>query len=135
MKYHVALFLLFLLPIKTFAQGKPLWEQYYEEITSVDDVDNDSWANMYDALNELATNKININKATKEDLEQLPFLSDNQIQDLLEYIHRHKRMQTLGELILIKSISWQERRLLTTSIWQERNNHYTHYSFLHTKRR
>ena len=67
---------------------------------------------MYDALNELATNKININKATKEDLEQLPFLSDNQIQDLLEYIHRHKRMQTLGELILIKSISWQERRLL-----------------------
>ena len=113
MKYHVAtILLLFLLPIKTFAQGKPLWEQYYEEITSVDDVDNDSWANMYDALNELATNKININKATKEDLEQLPFLSDNQIQDLLEYIHRHKRMQTLGELILIKSISWQERRLL-----------------------
>jgi len=109
---EATILLLFLLPIKTFAQGKPLWEQYYEEITSVDDVDNDSWANMYDALNELATNKININKATKEDLEQLPFLSDNQIQDLLEYIHRHKRMQTLGELILIKSISWQERRLL-----------------------
>ena len=110
---EATILLMVLFPIKAVAQDTPVWEQYYEQMTSVDDAESESWANVYEVLNDLATNKININRATKEELEQLPFLSDKQIQDLLEYVYRHHRMQSLGEISLIESISWNERRLLS----------------------
>ena len=52
---------------------------------------------------------IDLNTATQEDLEQLPFLSPRQIDDLLSYVGRHP-MDSLYELRLIPSLADYEIR-------------------------
>ena len=64
----------------------------------------ESWENTYDELCELETHPINLNTATREELETLPFLDDQQIQDLCEYIYKYGGMKSWGELALISSL-------------------------------
>ena len=66
----------------------------------------------YEVLNELAEHKINLNTASREDLEQLPFLSEEQIEDICEYQYLYGPMKSLGELAMIESLSYEQRRLL-----------------------
>ena len=67
---------------------------------------------LMDVVDELAANPFNLNTATREDLEQLPFLTDVQIEELCEYLYRHGRVQTTGELAMIASLDPATRRLL-----------------------
>ena len=66
----------------------------------------------FDQLTELENHPINLNSATREQLERLPFLSARQVGDLLEYVYRNKAMLSLSELLLVKSIGDDVRRLL-----------------------
>lgn len=67
---------------------------------------------LLDVVNELAANPFNLNTATRDDLEQLPFLSDEQIEELCEYLYKYGSMQTVGELAMITSLDPTTRRLL-----------------------
>ncbi len=52
-------------------------------------------------LAELSANPINLNAATREELENLPFLSFSQVENLLEYIFDYGQLKTIYELNLI----------------------------------
>ena len=60
------------------------WETY---------VDNEKdlayWQEHYEELSELAEHPFNINTVTKEQLEQLPFLSDRLIENILYYVYKY----------------------------------------------
>ena len=43
---EATILLMVLFPIKAVAQDTPVWEQYYEQMTSVDDAESESWANV-----------------------------------------------------------------------------------------
>lgn len=58
----------------------------------------------YENFISLNQNPININQATQEQLEQLLFLSDEQIDDILLYIYRYGPLQSIYELQLINSL-------------------------------
>ena len=50
---------------------------------------------------------VDLNRATRQQLEQFPFLSDIQIEHLLAYIYIHGQMKTIYELQLVEEMDKQ----------------------------
>ena len=94
------------------AQMADDWKTYYDEIGTLEDVEMGSWEEAYDVLNELATHKINLNTATQQDLERIPFLSAQQIEEIVAYIYQYAPLQSVDELAMIESLDAPRRRLL-----------------------
>lgn len=66
-----------------------------------------------DALRNIYDNKINVNTASREELLALPFLSEQQAANIVDYARRHGPLLSPGELALIPQIDFQTRFLLT----------------------
>lgn len=94
------------------AQNSRPWSEYLEELNSTEDFESVDWEQYEDFLSELAENPLNLNTASREDLEQLPFLTAQQIEDIQAYIYQYGTMKSLGELAMIESIGWSQRKLL-----------------------
>ncbi len=108
-----AMSLLFLLPAApATAQESAEWESYIGKVTAEEDLAEGEDAAMHDALSYIAEHPININTATHDDLAQLPFLSDRQIEDICGYIWSHGPMRTENETAMIGSLDDDERKLL-----------------------
>ena len=88
------------------------WEQYLTELYENDEGAVVSMEEAYEHLNELAQQPLDVNVATLEDLMQIPGLDQNQINDILEYIHRYGRMRSIEELEMIESIDLRLRNYL-----------------------
>jgi len=82
-----------------------IFEQYTAE--SEETIDYESF---YEDLMECARNPINLNKATQEELERLPFLSDTQVENILSYVYLHGPLQTIYELQLIEGLDMTDIR-------------------------
>lgn len=118
MKPHLLLLACLLLLCKVaFAQSEQPWEPYYDQMHGIDEVENERLEDSYERMGELYENKIDINKATKEDLEQFPFLSDEQIEELSEYIYYHAPLRSIGDLAMIESLDSKRRTLLQYFIY------------------
>jgi hypothetical protein len=63
-------------------------------------------------LAELAENPIDLNSASKETLESIPFLNESQIEGLCYYQYRFGPMASLSELLLIEGMDEQTLRWL-----------------------
>lgn len=89
------------------------WDELVEYIAqNEDDFEEEEWTQHLEELEQLTLTPININKASREDLLALPFLSLKQIDDIRDYVARYYGMKSLFELQLIPSISYFERRIL-----------------------
>lgn len=88
------------------------WQDIIGSVLDESDAEAESWEDTYDILQELADNPIDINSATKEELERIPFLDDNDIQNILEYLYRNGKMLSYGELAMIPSLTMEKRTLL-----------------------
>ena len=97
----------------TLAQNKLSWETYYEQLTDIDGIESGSWEAAYEVLSELAEHPLNLNEAKREDLEQLPFLTPQQIEELVEYLDRYAPIRSWGELAMIESLDATRRKLLS----------------------
>lgn len=99
------------------AQEQHCWEQYLNQVMNAEDMASEQWQENYDLLCELEQNPININKTTREELEQIPFLSAQQVEALMEYLYRYDSMKSLAELQMIKEIGPQVRKLLECFVY------------------
>ena len=93
------------------------WQYWYGLVADDEDMESGQAEDVYDMLAELATDKINLNRATREDLERLVFLTDQQLQDLAEYIDRYGPVRSLAELAMVPSIDAMRRRLLAFFVY------------------
>lgn len=93
------------------------WQQYLDDLSETEDFEGQSWEAYEDVLAEYAEHPININTATREDLQHLPFLSAQQIEDIEAYIYRYGAMKSLGELAMIPGVSWYQRQLLAYFVY------------------
>lgn len=112
MRKRILLIALALFALGCMAQGTKNWEEYLNELSDTEDMDNVSWEQYHDILAEYAEQPMNINTATREDLERLPFLGNQQIEDIQAYIYQYGKMESLGELAMIRSLNWYQRKLL-----------------------
>ena len=99
------------------AQSGHEWERYLNEVMTAEDAGSVTWEDTYDLLCELEQHPMDINQATREQLEQLPFLSAQQVEEIVEYLYRYGPMKSLGELRMIRSLDDGRRRLLTYFIF------------------
>lgn len=109
-----AAILLMLMACTTLLHGQETheWEKYYYQLNDVEDIEMSSWQTTYETLCALEESPININTATKEDLEQLPFLTDIEIEDILAYAYNYGPLKTIGELAMVESLDGVKRNLL-----------------------
>ena len=85
-----------------------IFEQYTAENEEVIDYDS-----FFEDLMFCAQNPVNLNQATREQLEKLPFLSDIQIENILSYVYESGSMQTIYELQLVEGLDMTDiRRML-----------------------
>ena len=88
------------------------WLPLLEQVADDEESDEAS-EQIVDLLCELAQHPIDLNTATREHWQQLPFLSDNEIDGLLEYVSRYGPVKSLGELAMVEQIDYLKRQLLT----------------------
>ena len=88
-----------------------LIEEVLEDLSVNNDINNSvNSLNCENELEELSNRlqePVNLNSATREQLEQFPFLSDIQIEHLLAYIYIHGQMETIYELQLVEELDRQ----------------------------
>lgn len=108
---------LFLACSTSSAMAQRPWQEYIDQLSEMEDEENFSWEDYEDLFAECAEHPINLNTATKEDLEQFPFLSAQQIEDIQAYIYQYGAMKSLGELAMITSIDWYHRQLLSCFVY------------------
>ena len=103
---------LLMMSLAAKAQSACEWETYLREVITVEDVGSAAWEEMYEQLCEFAQHPINLNQASREQLEQLPFLSAQQVEEIMAYLYQYGPMKSPAELQMIRSLDYQRRRLL-----------------------
>lgn len=88
LKLGVFLSMLLMTPVLE-AQNKSvsLWEENIEQLSM--DEEEKNWEDELEELSNRLQEPVNINVATKRELEQFPFLSDIQIENILAYVYIH----------------------------------------------
>ena len=113
MQRHLYLSLLLLFAsCHLHAQTQRPWEMYFEQLSTFEDIESEDWEHTYEMLCDLEEEPLNINTATHDDLQQFPFLNEQQIEDIQAYIYQYGAMKTVGELAMIESIDYTTRCLL-----------------------
>lgn len=88
------------------------WMDMVEQWVMNNEDNSRSWENMVNDLEELKENPIPINTATKEQLERIPFLSDQLIENILYYLYKYGPMLSDKELMMVEDMDIQTARCL-----------------------
>ena len=99
----------------TMVQGQTLERiiaDIYGQLTE-DDAENVDYEQLYDDLIELATNPIDLNNATDEQLMKLPFLNQRQRDDIRYFAYMYGGFHSTEELQLVSSLASYDIRNIT----------------------
>lgn len=91
-------FTLLLLLAQTLYSQEEIIEPYVGEVTESELI------LLADDISDLIEARFNINQATKEKLELLPFLTDNQIENILYYLYTSGPLLSIYELQLVEDL-------------------------------
>ena len=106
--------LLLVLSLGAGAQDTESLQTYLREVMTAEDAESSTWEDVYDQLCELSQHPFDLNTATRSQLEDLPFLSAQQIEEIVEYLYRYGPMKSKGELLMIRSLDEPSRQLLSS---------------------
>lgn len=128
------------------------FEKLFDDIFPVQDLDL-NYEELYENLAQILANPMDLNKATKEELQSLFILSEIQINDLLDHREKSGQFISLYELQSISSIDLEtleklipfvtvgyDRKTMNQSVWKrmldEKNNYFIlrYERILETKR-
>lgn len=108
-----------LLMLLTFVMKTPCLAQEIERIPQTADIqamieelaeDYEAeldYTDLIESLTRLAQHPLNLNEANREDIQQLPFLNDIQVSNLLDYREEYGEMLSIYELTLITGFNQQ----------------------------
>ncbi len=106
--------------IEAQTEKNTAWMEYIEELAE-SEMNEDLIENLYEELSYLSDNPIDLNKVTKQDLEQYPFLSAIQIENLLYYLYKYGPMQSIYELKNIEGLDMKTIYYLLPFVYVEEN--------------
>ena len=118
MKFALLIFLFFF-ATSLYGQSSTFgdWQDDLRSWMTAEDIEEDYGEETMELLAEQAAAKINLNQTSREELEQLPFLTAQQVEGIVEYLHRYVPMRSLSELQMITSLDWHTRRLLSHFVY------------------
>ncbi len=98
---YILLLLLVLINLQAKAQSSVLTiDEVIERITNTEEESEV----LRNELIFLSQHPINLNRLTRKQLEQIPFLRDDQIDQMVDYLFKHKSFETLYELQLVNGM-------------------------------
>lgn len=112
----ILLISLIMIPIFTAhsqqTDGSLSWEDFVTLMADETDDDTGPDTEMFEELYQLHTNPLNLNTIEEEDFYIFPFLSENDIKNIMFYINGHKPLMSTGELMFIPYLERQKRLML-----------------------
>lgn len=84
------------------------WHLLLEEMAE-NEMETEEWEEL---LTELANNPIALNTASREQLESIPMLNDEQVENLSYYLYRYGPMVSISELMLVEGMDSRTVRWL-----------------------
>ena len=102
--FILAAFSIFTFQLSAQITDKDVINNLIEEIAEASDDELD-YTSLYEDLYYFAQYPLNLNTATREDLEKFQFLSDFHIEDILEYQRTAGEMHSIYEIQLLESFS------------------------------
>lgn len=93
-------------------RSETILEDIFEDLSVNNRVEESDWEEELEELALYRQEPINLNAATRSQLEQFPFLNDWQVENLLAYIYIHGQMKSIYELQLVEGMDRQTIRLL-----------------------
>lgn len=118
MRKFLVILTLFSLHLASFAQSDD-WDELVEELAEeageeyTDGEESAAFAAQIDELADLHEHPFDLNSATREQLATLPFLSDAQVEAILDYRSRYGAFRSVGELRLVRELGLREQRWLS----------------------
>ena len=103
MKALLTIFLLLLTLTANGQQTRP-WEEVLAEVMTAEDMESEAWEDTYEMLCELEQEPLDLNAATREELEALPFMTERQVEDFMEYRYRYGALKSMNELRMLRSL-------------------------------
>lgn len=98
------------------------WEDFVEECVNDETLEgNEAWETKLEELKLLHEQPLDINTATEEDLRQLPFLSERQIEEILSDIYLEEPIRHMGMLRLQHSLDEHTWRKLLLFVYAGEN--------------
>jgi len=100
-----------------FAQGlkndsRNDWREALQRWLTAEDMEESYGEETMELLEERAATPINLNQTSREELEELPFLTAQQVEGIVEYIDRYRPLRSLNELLMIRALDYETRQLL-----------------------
>ena len=83
------LLVLWLLLSTQLVAAQSSWQEALREWLTAEDMEESYAEELLEQLEERAQTPINLNQTSREELEQLPFLTDSQVEALVAYIDRY----------------------------------------------
>lgn len=87
-------------------------EEVAEQLINNDEENSYQWESLFEELSDWKEHPLNINSATKEQLERFPFLSDQLIENILYYLYKYGPMFSEKELMMVEDMNRQIVHLL-----------------------
>ena len=107
--------MLFVFPAVTYSQEEvsaDYWQDIYNALTDIDDIDEEGWASAYDILTSMALAPQNLNTMTYDDLAAIPLLSEKQAMAVSDYRLKYGFFRSVEELALIPALDEVRRAIL-----------------------
>ena len=118
---RLVLLLTVLMMVMSEARGQAAltWQEFVDEVADDEYAEQQGWTEHMEELAQLAAHPLDINTATREQLSMIPFLSEEQIEEIHTYIFLHRGMRTISELMAIASIDYTTRRYLSLFLYAD----------------
>ena len=111
-RHIVYIYILAAISLSASAQSDD-WDDFANEyMGEILDEEEDNGREIYEELLEMHRQPININKATRDDLLRMPFLSDAQADSVLSLVSRSHGLLSMGELMFVRNLEYKQRRYL-----------------------
>ncbi len=77
------------------------WQEYYDILMETNEDEEADAEQIFEQLSDIASHPINLNAITREDLEQMYFFDERQMEAILDYVSHYGPVRSKGELVMI----------------------------------
>jgi hypothetical protein len=99
------------------ANSDDKWIEYIEELMEDSEENSESFETLYNDLSDLSENPLDLNLATAEELRRIPFLSDLQILNILDYLKKQGEFVSIYELKNVRFLDMQTIELILPFVY------------------
>lgn len=118
---------LLLATVAAWCQSERDWQEAFMAVMDLDDDEqNVDTEELMAQLDEMALHPRDINAMRRQDWESVPFLTPQQVEQLVEYRERYGSLKSMGELLTLTALDEPRRQLLRRFFYcgDEADTHY-----------